>query len=367
MKRFLQLILFILLIASNIYAQKKEEGKLNLYGDFRFRTELDRNSNKTNGTKRDNRDRLRYRLRLGFKYKLTNYIEFGGRIRSGNPLNQQSPHVTLGKEFRSGDFSIDKAYIKMSDKKGYWVWVGKNSMPLWKQNEFLWDDDVNPEGIALGKHFKLNKRANITPVFGYFIIGNSDKKFKDNSTLTIAQLKFDGDIGENNLTVSSGLISGNSIPNSPDKTSSYLLNYNILATNIQFNFKKTGLVLGVDYFENISDYNGNGNIDTIFRDQTTGYVTSLLYGIKKFQFGYYYAHIEKYAVIDYFAQDDWVRWGNSNYTRSSNFSGQEFRIKYKISKQFNTILRAYFVKGLKTTGTNLETGTRIRLDFNIKF
>jgi len=44
-----------------------------------------------------------------------------------------------------------------------------------------------------------------------------------------------------------------------------------------------------------------------------------MYSFKIFQLSYYYAHIEKYAVIDYLAQDDWVRWENSNMTRSSNF------------------------------------------------
>jgi len=39
----------------------------------------------------------------------------------------------------------------------------------------------------------------------------------------------------------------------------------------------------------------------------------------------------------------------------------------KFNNKFNTVLRTYFVEGIKTTGTNLETGTRIRLDFNIKF
>jgi hypothetical protein len=78
---------------------------------------------------RDDRDRFRYRARFGAKYALNDNFEFGMRIRSGNPANQQSPHVTLGKGFDSDAFSLDKAYIKVKSKGGLWVWAGKNSMP----------------------------------------------------------------------------------------------------------------------------------------------------------------------------------------------------------------------------------------------
>jgi len=73
-----------------------------------------------------------------------------------------------------------------------------------------------------------------------------------------------------------------------------------------------------------------------------------------------------------FAQDDWMRWDNTltnghSYTRSSNFEGFELNFKYKFTKKFNTTLRFWNIEGIEKTGTDLETGTRIRLDFNIKF
>lgn len=363
-------LIFIFLITSIFNGQEKEKhekNKLDLYGDFRFRAELDRNSDRIDGTTRDDRDRLRYRLRVGFKYTLHSNFEFGGRIRSGNSLNQQSPHITLGKEFQSDDFSIDKAYLKAQTNTGLWAWIGKNSMSFWTQNGLLWNDDVNPEGISLGVKFNLNDHSNIEPVLGYFIAGHSGKAFNDDSSIAIAQLKLNSKVGDNNLILSSGIIFGKNIPDQPDGTDSFIINYNIWASSLQFYLKKLGLKLGLDHFENLKDYQNNTNIADVFEDQTTGYVGSLIYGVKNIQFSYYYAHIEKFAVVDYFAQDDWVRWGNTNMTRSSNFRGHEFRIKYNFTKQLNTVLRAYLVEGIKTTGINLETGTRIRLDFNIRF
>ncbi len=86
---------------------------------------------------------------------------------------------------------------------------------------------------------------------------------------------------------------------------------------------------------------------------------------------YIYAHIEKYAVVDYFAQDDWHRWGFSGATgtRSSNFVGHEIRLAYAIGHKFNIMLRTYFVEGIAkaTPASQIEQANRIRLDINIGF
>lgn len=82
--------------------------KLKFIGDFRFRTEFDRNSRKMDGTYRDHRDRLRYRLRLGFEYYLNEILDFGGQIRTGNSKNQQSSNITIGDGIDSDGFQFQK-------------------------------------------------------------------------------------------------------------------------------------------------------------------------------------------------------------------------------------------------------------------
>ncbi len=355
-----------MLFTCNSNAQDKER-KIKLNADVRIRAELDRNSERTDGSERDDRDRLRYRLRFGFEYNLNKNFEFGARIRSGNPKNQQSPHVTFGNDFDPSAISIDKVYIKIKDNNGLWLWAGKNNMPLWNQNQLLWDADVNPEGIAAGKTFKLSENSKLTPVVGYFIVDHSDKKFSDGSILFVSQLKFYSKLGENKLSLSSGIINGENIPDKPDGTHSFYTDYTIWASSLQFNSENLGLIVGLDYFKNLTDYKNIDAIDAVFEDQTTGFVGSLTFSKDNFSAGYYYAHIEKFAVIDYFAQDDWVRWGNDDYTRSSNFAGHEFRLKYKFTDKFNSVFRVYSVKGIQTTGSDLETGTRFRLDLNMKF
>ncbi len=360
-----RIVVLAMLFIANTNAQDKVK-KLKFSTDVRFRAEMDRNSKKNDGSMRADRDRLRYRARFGVSYNLTKNYEFGIRISSGNPKNQQSPHTTLGNGFDSHQFSIDKAYIKIKSDKGLWVWAGKNSIPFWEQNELLWDADVNPEGISASGSFNISNAAKLTSVIGYYIIANDSEfsqKFGDHSTMALAQFKYTTSFDTNKFTLSSGMVVAHI---------QEALDYNIWETSVQYKLNNAGITLGVDYFSNLADLEGKtdleGNrIDSNFEDQKDGYAFSVKYGKNKFGASITYASIEKYAIVDMFAQDDWVRWGNSDMTRSSNFKGFELNFKYKITKNFNSTLRFWNVEGIKKTGTDLETGTRIRLDFNIKF
>ena len=376
-------MMLAMLFMVNVNAQDdaKKEKKLKLSADVRFRVEMDRNSEtKTEDTPRADRDRLRYRARFGAKYALNDNFEFGMRIRTGNPANQQSPHVTFGKGFDSDAFSIDKAYIKVKANNGLWAWAGKNAMPFYEQNELLWDGDVNPEGISLGGAFKLGENSKLVPVLGYYILDQNKVEFKDEltplapkdvtqkfgdfSNMTLAQVKFCNKFGDDKLTLSTGIVNAivkDEIASTDD------FKYSIWATSAQYKLSDLGLTFGLDYFSNLADY--KDKVYKEFEDQKTGYVASLKYSKNKFGAAFTYAAIQKYAVVDFFAQDDWVRWGNSDMTRSSNFKGMELNFKYKFTKKFNTTLRYWNVNGMEIRegGDQLETGTRIRLDFNIKF
>ncbi len=368
--RKLLLFNFIVLamMANTIFAQEKKQDKLKLYGDVRFRTELDRDSRKTDGSYRADRDRFRFRFRFGFKYALNENIEFGGRLRSGDPMNPQSPHVTLGSAFTTKSVSIDKAYIKYH-KNGFYIWAGKNGMNMWEPDEMFWDADVTPEGIAMGKTFAAGENSKLNLSTGYFVVLNTiednAQTFGKNVHATFFQLKYCANLGDNKLILAPAIVSSNT-----EKVLGY--DYNIFVAFAQFK-TSSGLNFNIDYFNNMADL--EGKVDPNFEDQTTGFSATVGYAFSdKLSAKLSYASIEKYSVIDRFAQDDWVRWDTTDpfgitYTRSSNFSGFGLAFKYNISKNFDTQLKFWDVEGLvrATTDTALETGTRIRWDFNIKF
>lgn len=46
---------------------------------------ITRDSRNDNGSNRKDRFRMRYRLRLGFGYQVTEFVTFGARLRTGAP------------------------------------------------------------------------------------------------------------------------------------------------------------------------------------------------------------------------------------------------------------------------------------------
>ena len=377
MKRYLHffLIIFIFqLLALNLFAGVKvgEDKKLKLYGDVRVRAEMDMDSDKDSVFTRDDRDRLRFRLRFGFEYQHSDHFSFGGRLRSGSAESAQSPHSTMGDGFVPKTLNIDKAYIKGNYGNGFY-WFGKNSFHFWKQNELFWDDDVIPEGFALSHTFKINENSGFTANGGYFVLDGSGGSFTfgNHAKMMGAQAALKTSFGDIPFQAATGLFifKENS---STDDAALADLDYNIIVVGANFALKNFPMPVkvGFDFMTNTEDYKGKVFND----DQTTGYVGSIkIGGLKEagnWYFAYYFAHIEEYAVVARFAQDDWLRWGTVTVARSSNFQGHEIRIARAMSGKNNLVLRIYLVDGLKlrsTSATQKETGTRVRLDWNIKF
>jgi len=340
-------------------------GKVSLYGDFRFRVESDWNSKRANGVARDDRDRARIRARFGFKVKPGNDMEFGVRYRTGSDDSQQSPHITV-LDFNDNDtgdanVNLDKWYLK---RKGGMLsgWVGRNSFPFWKQNELFWDDDVTPAGVAL--NYKSGAFAVNT---GYFSLPVGMREFSGN--LGAIQGVFKADFGGTSMKTAVGYYNFDSNPSDVDSTTlrggNGARDYGIWVVSVQGKLKAGGypLTLGADFMRNTKDY----SVTDPDRNETNGYVLSAKWGKAKskgdWQLGYYYAHIEKYAVNASYAQDDWIRWGSAVETDASDFKGHEFRFKYGLGSDMNMVARLYIVEAL----TSVQDGNRFRVDFNYKF
>ena len=127
--------------------------------------------------------------------------------------------------------------------------------------------------------------------------------------------------------------------------------------------------LGADLFHNFEDYTAAdvAPFPADSDDERLGYVFSAVLGQLHEQhdwlIGYYYAHIETFAVNASYAQDDWIRFGSGPQTDSSDFEGHEFRFAYSLSKQVNLVARLYLVDAI----TTVQDGDRFRLDLNWRF
>ncbi len=351
---------------------------LNFNGDFRFRIEHDWNSKNENGIQRNDRSRLRYRFRFGLNFSIDKYSSFGGRIRSGNINDQQGPHVTLGGEngeFELVEIGLEKLYYRFYNEQ-FMGWVGKNTIPLTKLNELFWNDNVLPEGIGLRYvlDFKKYKRLKkITINAGHFIINSNNKKFSEDSYLQIIQ--FDTSLFQERVKIFPGYYYFKRIGNYPDGKQTFKLDYSIFHLGSQIVIsKKKKMKLGIEIYENLQNYSRKDSISNQLKNEKSGFVFSGKYGVMRNKgdclFYVSYANIQKYSIVDYFAQNDWSRWDYSSVgasgSRISNFHGVEMRLGYVVKKNFNLVLRTYFVEQLINIGNFKENGSRIRLDLNIK-
>lgn len=352
--------------------------KLILNGDFRFRVEHDWASHRADGTFRADRSRLRFRTRFGANYQYNDWASFGLRIRTGNLNDQQGPHLTLGGnggEFSTLQIGVEKAFFKVKNKY-LSAWLGKNKFPFKKQNELFWNDNVYPEGLAA--HWKIPIKPNFIDALeirvAHFILNSQNQTFDKDNYLQGVQLL--SKHWNQRINFFPTFYYFNQVPNLPDGKGTQAMAYKIVHLGGQVEIlKKPKFLLGIDYYHNLEVQFSTEFEQDKWENQNQGFVFSLKLGTVKKKGDWllhlYYAYIEKYAVVDYLAQNDWARWDYSGQdatgSRLSNFQGIEARIGYALGKNFNLILRAYRVEQLLRLGAAKETGNRIRLDLNIGF
>ncbi len=363
-----------------------DEGKLQVYGDFRLRAEADWDSMRTSGTERDDRNRIRIRARVGLNWKPLGGLSFGLRLRTGSDESQQSPHITIvdldDNDTGAAQVNLDKWFVKGA-RGNVWGWAGRNSLPFWKQNEMFWDDDVTPAGVAGGLGHSFGERGTVNLNVGYFSLPVGMQAFSGN--LGLGQVVYENGTDNVSFTLAGGLLHMEA--NSLDSDASLLRNGNglrdyslvILGAQIKLKGGNRPLTFGVDYMDNGEDYLASDAFGFANSDETDGHVLSIKWGStsKKgdWLLGYWYAEIGTLAVNASFAQDDWVRWGSATQTDSSDLEGHEFRFAYGLGKVGNLVARLYVVEsadGFVISGgspvpSSMQDGNRFRLDYNVKF
>lgn len=361
-----------------VQADMLSANNFSIYGDFRFRLENDWDSVRADGiSERDDRLRARVRARIGLKYKASEAISFGMRIRSGSPDSQQSPHITVvdfdDNTTGDADFNFDKWFVKINNGP-LWAWAGRNSQPFWKQNELFWDDDVTPLGIAAGYSAKVMENSKLSLNTAYLSMPVGMKATSGN--MLVGQAVFSTEFsGETNITAAIGYFSYDSNPSDPDAgtllDNNGLRDYQTWVANLQVNLKAFSrpFRFGVDYMTNTEDYT-TAELPSrpgVTADDTEGYVAFVQSGnlgnVGDWLLAYYYINIEALAFNGSYGQDDWVRWGSLVETRSTDLKGHEFRVARVLAKNLKAVFRVYIVDSI----ANEENGSRARLDFNFKF
>jgi hypothetical protein len=155
-------------------------GRLEFSGDMRLRYENFWFDEDEFGVDRSNRNRFRYRLRIGAKATINDYVDAYFRLGSGEN-DHRSNNRTLGvdNDFGPDAVFLDQAYLAVKAPKD---WVdglsftatgGKVPNPfLWKGGKFdiLWDGDINPEGVGGTLSYEATEALTLFSNAGYFIV-----------------------------------------------------------------------------------------------------------------------------------------------------------------------------------------------------
>lgn len=146
-------------------------------GDFRGRFESFWFDEDPLGNEAANRNRARYRLRLGAVVPINDWFTAGFRLASGE-TEIRSTNRTLGRgiDFDRDAIDIDEAYLQLKlplEGSSASVVFGKQSNPfLWKNGKdyMIWDPDYSPEGVSARWTMDASATLSLFGNAGYFLI-----------------------------------------------------------------------------------------------------------------------------------------------------------------------------------------------------
>ena len=379
----IKLVCLLLLFAgAPAVADEPKEKGFDFFGDFRLRLEQDWDYLQGDGTKHDDRLRLRIRLRGGFDYQFNDNWSAQVEARSGPKGSQQSPHITI-HDFDGGssgpyEFNFDYWFMRFKSG-GFEGWAGRNELSFWYQDAFFVFHNITYAGAG-GSYRHETGQGALTFSLNYVTLPVGMRDFS--GTGLIGQVVYERDVGDSGFTIAGGFNISNADADDPIAANLLTENgsrdYAMYDLQLQYRSKVADMPykIGLDLTHNAENYDDEpvGSFSEFHKDHVDGYVVHFTLGEKSnpgdWQFGYYYAHQEALTAHSSYVQDDWVRWGTSVQARATNMKGSELRALYTVRPGFNIFARLFIVDAidlLQPGDIALETGSRFRIEANIAF
>ncbi|HBG26694.1 MAG: hypothetical protein A2Y10_04825 [Planctomycetes bacterium GWF2_41_51] len=345
-----------------------------LSGDLRYRHEtVNRQNNTGRWNAGDNKNRIR--ARLGLDAKINDDWSAVFRLASGS-ADPVSTNQTLENAFSSKAIWLDLAYFDWHPAA--WpainVYGGKMKNPFFRagDNQLIWDDDLNPEGIAASYKKSLSEKTDLYVNGGGFWVDQSSSTGNISLWGTQAYVKH---VFENKNYLSSGLSYYNygslqgkpslvsqwssgtsSLGNSVEPgTINYLSDYDIVEGFGEYGFNYNNLPIAVygSYVKNIA--------------ASTAEDTGWLIGFKvnkakvpgSWEFSYDYRSLDADAVLGQFSDSDFAGGG-------TDAKGHRFGLKYQVAKNLQAGL-TYFLNETSANSFESDDYRRLQADLMLKF
>ena len=174
----------------------KWSDKIDFKGDLRMRYE----GFWVEGLSDNNhRSRLRLRARAGMYTDVTDWMDVGLQLRSGDPDDPVSDNQSVDGGFSMKQIAISEAFAGFQATDWLYVRAGKfDPKDLWTVSDMQWDDDVTVEGLLE----KLEFGAFEAGLYQYFL---EERSGGDDSVLYGGQVRGDFDLSsKHSLSVGAG-------------------------------------------------------------------------------------------------------------------------------------------------------------------
>lgn len=348
---------------------------MRISGDFRYRYEgID---SQTGGKWNSSINRNRIRARIGIYDKINDDIDVGFRLASGSN-DPVSTNQTLEDSFDKKPVWIDLAYADWHPKAmpGLDVIGGKMLNPFYRvgANQLIWDDDLNPEGIAAKYEMPLSESLKAYINAGGFWVGHPDtttgpdrqtslwgiqgylkNTFADKSYLLGGASFYGyGNIQGQQDLQTNWKGSANLFGNTPeDGTTKYKYDFDIAEAFAEYGFNVGQFPVAIvgDYANNTSAPGSKANAWLV------GAIFNKAKDPGTWQLGYNYRDIDSDAVVGQFNDSDFDGGG-------TNAKGHWFNATYQIAKNLQGSV-SYFLDE-KKNDTN-DKYHRLQADLVFKF
>jgi hypothetical protein len=350
----------------------------------------------------EDRTRLRTRVRLSLDAVVSENVKVKTRLATGNQLDPVSTNQTLGNYGEKSAFTLDQGYIVWQLLDNHMQLSGGRMANPFLTTDLVWDADLAFDGVATQWNFGEMGATGIQPhiLAGVFPIQEleispEDKwlygleaglniKQRNNNSLRLAltYYSYDNIVGVKNslnsnltdFTAPKNMQRGNSLYNirNSDNPATADVLYGLAA-----DYKNVGLTLMYDiasfapkHLWVVADYTNNIGYDegevfarnelANYDKQTTGYKLEVGFGIPKVQqagdwsASFAYRHLERDAVLDAFADSDFLQGGTDN--KGFIISG-EYGVRKNLSVKLNYLSAA-------SISTVSPTDNRTPLEYN---
>jgi hypothetical protein len=321
--------------------------------------------------------RHRIRARLAMTAKISDTLSGTiGLATSGGSNDPRSTNQTLGDGWTRKGVAIDLAYVDWKPVDSVTATFGKMPQPWYKPTGYFFDNDINPEGIAIryaGGPFFAN-------AFGYYL---SERSTAPDATLLGGQFGLTGALGGVKLTGALGYFDVGSVQGQVTTTNTtpcvangaffggpqgnttvlnaagcptLLYDFNMIEAMAQAEFN-----LGSQPVQLYAQYIQNQEAEDLDTGYLAGFNVGKASNPKSWEFGYTYAVIEKDAQFGQFIDSDF---GGG----VTDVDGSVFKIGYAPAK--NWILNGtYFLNNrfIDAPGATESDYDRYQIDMNFKF